>query len=1531
MVSENRAFPDEMGVRGLATLVKQRGRTAAEELPSGTTLLIDGSGMVNFLLRGDRYDLGGDYGRLEALVTQSITRLQKAGYRITVYKDGDKRRMKAHERRRRLKQRRNEWVSLEDWAKSASGRPTVDFPRPVLASKSFYNCIKRLGVKIVDCEEEADQPLAKASGVVLADDSDFMVFRKCRYVPLEELEKLVSRKPVRIYDRESIAGALQLWPSSRLVDLAVLLQNDFTGHLAFTDYDNVDGLTDDVRRSPSRLLDWLNEQPPSWEGVSSLDRGVAFSRALYNLDSLDEFPLDEEDDDDDDGSPQLFPEDSDLEEDDDLPLPMGAKYALDRLSKLLSDDDDEKWDPTPLERLFRSRQSFRTEYAEAIALMLRFLEKKKKKKKKERLGVVDSPATFADVQAAYRYQKAILEGQPQGSMADIFDGPTFHAILVQQQAAEDDDEEEPVEEVGHAPQILPIDDHRDEILAQVARNRVTILIGETGSGKSSRMPMMLLEEDPHARMFVSQPRRIAARTLCDRVRSSLPKERKHEIGLRLGHGERDESHKTRLWFATTGYLVRLIASYPSALARHTHLIIDEVHERSVDGEVLCLLARRLVETTNIKVILMSATLCADLLASYFQTPEPHLFVGARRFQNVEFYAENVVDALGGMPYAMRSLGHRIADATSSMDRHPADPPSQQTMKMQYDLCIAIVDRVGTPRSSILIFVAGLNDIVELTERLGKLNDRQSGDRFFVAFPIHSDVPYEEQARVFLANDDPRAVRVVIATNAAESSVTIPDCDHVIDLGLAKQIEYDPRTHRQLLQTSWISQSSAIQRAGRTGRVRPGNVYRLYGYERFASLMRGFDMSDIHKTPLDSVVLNFYAMLRSSGKSEGSLLDESIADLLAETLEPPAPSAVDRAFTSLCDQGLLTAPNDDGELTGMGSFVSHLGLDLSLGRLVGLGAQLGVLDDAIILAAVLSQPQPPWRRANPLVHDDPDEYNAIVSLTFASRNFWDAGMRSEPISLIRMLDKYNTIKTPEAKRTFLTENGLVAARVNQLNSQATHLRKRVQAGLSLTEGSDEDIEEMTGDVAVDPLRLNKLRLLLTWTARDNLFRLDRVVDAANTVKTTDGVVRCKVVGPALTTRHVDSLRLPAAYSLAGGQRTHYTLPQMWSFFLADDYKGRERRRKLEEVYVVLETRLLELAFGDDRPGRVDCAWLVMQVSPGETLATLLCTADGHAVASDVVDLMLRSATAQRSRQGDLWRITTATLSKTAKKRLNDLAEHVACISVSLTADGTLQVTAATVEVQPRLHLAILLGLRPFDPAIPDFRIHNLVSKQIIAFQPDDQEEVEWHALPTGARYLSAMAGGYRDSKLRLWADGQDKERGKLEVKFCIPTPSYICCYGDRSHRKIFMADHTLAKTDVNLGSDSQQFGVAAAMLDIGAKLARADGVTLLPPGPEWLVKAQLAFGCDPDASCDLLDDDLDLIDDINAIASKTGESVAPCPDMARLLDHLFFPDLRIASQLAEVVIEDDAPPKNGKSKKKKRYYHRRRGSGGGPKK
>ena len=237
---------------------------------------------------------------------------------------------------------------------------------------------------------------------------------------------------------------------------------------------------------------------------------------------------------------------------------------------------------------------------------------------------------------------------------------------------------------------------------------------------------------------------------------------------------------------------------------------------------------------------------------------------------------------------------------------------------------------------------------------------------YTCYPIHSDVPFEEQMTAF---DSPSAdeVKVVIATNAAESSVTLPDVDHVICLGLCKQIVYNASSHRQMLMPAWISRASAIQRAGRTGRVRKGNVYRLYTRAAFEKNMDLFEMGEMLRIPLDSVILTLKEMLQ-----------EQATPVLLQCLEPPDLTTIERSFKSLCSSNFITSPDDSGQITTLGKFVSSLGIDLTLGSLIGLGIQFGVGAEAVEMAAILSFPKTPWVMTSPLFHDPP-EFNGKILL------------------------------------------------------------------------------------------------------------------------------------------------------------------------------------------------------------------------------------------------------------------------------------------------------------------------------------------------------------------------------------------------------------------------------------------------------------------------------------------------------------------------------------------------------------------------
>lgn len=507
------------------------------------------------------------------------------------------------------------------------------------------------------------------------------------------------------------------------------------------------------------------------------------------------------------------------------------------------------------------------------------------------------------------------------------------------------------------------------------------------AGKSTRIPIMLLRAPPPKgspsglpKLFISQPRRIAAKALVERLRAIEP-DLRDQISLRMGHGVRGtlmlirtienfayictdmsttfscspeyETPSTRAFFVTTGYLVRLLANHPQRFDDVTYLIIDEVHERSVDTDLLCLLCRRLLTTNpRIRLVLMSATLAAAMFQEYFQCTEPVIKVGGRRFPVEEVYLNDLSKKV-----TLPGKESKIVDALlkECIDMKCRRTPAMSYMEKLFTVVANLATVVGKPGSSVLIFVSGLSDIVAIIDLVEQC---YVAGVSFTTFPIHGDIPFEDQMDAFIP---PRIdeVKIIIATNSAESSITLPDVDHVICLGLCKQIIYNETSHRQMLVPTWISRASATQRAGRTGRVRPGTVYRMYSRENHNSHMESFEPGEILRIPLDSVIL----MLKQI------LPDEEVTKVLSSCLEPPNTSTIERSFDSLFRQHFITTPEDSTcQITHLGNFVSELGIDLSLGSLIGLGIQFGVGAEAIQMASILSFPKSPWIQSNPLIHD-----------------------------------------------------------------------------------------------------------------------------------------------------------------------------------------------------------------------------------------------------------------------------------------------------------------------------------------------------------------------------------------------------------------------------------------------------------------------------------------------------------------------------------------------------------------------------------
>jgi len=710
---------------------------------------------------------------------------------------------------------------------------------------------------------------------------------------------------------------------------------------------------------------------------------------------------------------------------------------------------------------------------------------------------------------------------------------------------------------------LPIDDHQERILARIARDRVTIIHGETGCGKSSCVPRFIMEDGEKrgqlCRMMVSQPRRIAVSSLMTRLRGRLGT----KVGMRMGHGVRDESNDTQITFVTTGYLVRLLAHHPESMSAYTHLIIDEVHERSVDGDMVCMMALKLLKNfPKLRVILMSATIHTALYAQYFSEADDGTYgsmeclsVGARRFPVDVYYAEDLVN-LGGAKKGkdikagaysrdaslfktLASSGRELVaecekgEKQGSGKGQASSAVSSNIVRIQYKAVHNLVRAVGTNGTGILVFVSGINDIYELNQLF------EPFPRFWV-LAIHSDIPYEEQKLAFQPAPA-NMVKVVLATNAAESSITLPDVDVVIDMGTHKALSYNAQQHKTQLINTWISKASATQRKGRTGRVRPGTVYRLYSERKYATFSE-HEEAEVHRRPLEDVVLNLWVMMEDAPDFEG------VVPVLDGLIEPPAMGNIKTSYMELFQSGFITEHSDDGELTPAGRLSGALPVDLRVGRLICYGLQLGIGPECIALAAALTLPRSVFRYANP-IHSDPEEYIEIVRNIMHTSTIIDHGTYSEPIAVIRLLNLLLPMNSKlHQAREWARAGGLVWSVLSQLKSSAQYLAKSVADAVKRSYGTVqvEDIDlslEQAGPLT--DAKINLLRLILCWCNSSNVLEMRPPARAMDGSVPTDVTV---VGGNEVTDDHFYAVfKDEVPYVLTDGGKSIYSgkLESFWT--------------------------------------------------------------------------------------------------------------------------------------------------------------------------------------------------------------------------------------------------------------------------------------------------------------------------------------------------------------------------------------------------
>jgi ATP-dependent helicase HrpA len=487
------------------------------------------------------------------------------------------------------------------------------------------------------------------------------------------------------------------------------------------------------------------------------------------------------------------------------------------------------------------------------------------------------------------------------------------------------------------PPELPVSARREELLETIRDHQVVVVAGETGSGKTTQLPKLCLELGRGVRGTIghTQPRRIAARTVAERIAAELGVPLGGAVGYAVRFSDRT-SDDTAVRLMTDGLLLAEI-QHDRLLRRYDTIIVDEAHERSLNIDFLLGYLRRILpRRPDLKLIITSATIDPERFAAHFDGA-PVVEVSGRTYP-VEVRYRPVVD--------------------------PDDPDSDQVEAIGD----AVAELIAEGPGDILVFCSGEREIRDAADGLrGRFGEQLD------ILPLYARLSTAEQQRVF--RPGPKR-RVVLATNVAETSLTVPGIRYVVDTGTARISRYSARLKVQRLPIEPISQASADQRKGRCGRTADGICIRLYSEEDFDARPR-FTDPEILRTSLASVILQMAAL------GLGDVEDFPF-------LDPPDRRQVRDGLTLLQELGAIEPRRADGlRLTPIGRRLAQLPIDPRMGRMVLEADRLGCADEVIVIAAALSIQDPRERPAEQREQADQlhARFNDETSDFLAYLNLW----------------------------------------------------------------------------------------------------------------------------------------------------------------------------------------------------------------------------------------------------------------------------------------------------------------------------------------------------------------------------------------------------------------------------------------------------------------------------------------------------------------------------------------------------------------
>ena len=551
---------------------------------------------------------------------------------------------------------------------------------------------------------------------------------------------------------------------------------------------------------------------------------------------------------------------------------------------------------------------------------------------------------------------------------------------------------------------LPMNQYRTKVLDLINNNVYSIIVGATGSGKTTQVPQILLEEaisrgvGGSCNIICTQPRRMAATSVARRVAAERAERLQESIGYHVRFDPKPPRPGGSINYCTTGILLQQLQHDSDEILDNTsHLVIDEVHERDILIDFLLILLKKKVLRRKTlgkpvpQVVLMSATMDTELFAGYFKTQTvdqesadcPSLSVPGRTFPVQERYIDEILQEMNAAKTPLsvmhsdpntknflkaedtfriesRDLGPRTASVNredDSEDRSVIDWKRERKTSsdgetvisnekdnalIPFGLIVSTIAHIAktTTEGGILVFLPGLEEIVKIERELKSSSlgiDLTNTSRYKI-YMLHSSITATQKT---IFEPVPEACRkIILSTNIAETSVTIPDVQYVVDTGKLREKQYDQIRRITTLACTWISKSNSKQRAGRAGRVQNGNYYALFSKERYDSL-RAIGLPELLRTDLQEICLDIKAQA----------FDTPIREFLAEAIEPPAPKTVD---TSVINLQALDALTEDERITPLGRLLAALPVHPSLGKMIVLGIIFRCLDPMLVLGAASAE-------------------------------------------------------------------------------------------------------------------------------------------------------------------------------------------------------------------------------------------------------------------------------------------------------------------------------------------------------------------------------------------------------------------------------------------------------------------------------------------------------------------------------------------------------------------------------------------------